>query len=285
MDLLEEYKGWLRRRGASDGTVKQYGYHAKRLLEGGDIIEVLTDRKLSPKYRRMCRAAASSFAKFRKDDVLLEELAEVRLPAAVRQQAKVPLSESAWRVLRGEIADADYITEPMRGTLGLIAARGLRRGDVLRLKRSEVSSALEKQVLSYLSKGERRLEFGVIPSFSSYLEILHDSFSGTRAKRVCDLVSKRGSVENRMEAAGGMVATALRKVAEAVGPKRLGIKPDDLHPHQLRRTYASLYYEACGHDPMKLKQHMQWASIETAMGYVDHSRRDELDDIATQMMK
>jgi integrase len=281
---LDPYEAWLRRRGAGSGTIKQYRMHAARTINGQDVFDRLTDRSLSPKYRRMCRAAALSFARFNKDAALIEELGDVRLPAPVRKTAKVPLSESAWKAVRAEIDAADYLKEPIRAVLGLMSTRGLRSGDVLRLKRSEISSALKTGVLSYVAKGERRLEFGVLKSFRPYLELLEAAFSGTRASAVCDLIALRASAETKMTAAAETVSRMLTRVGEAVGDD-LEVDPDELHPHKLRRTYATLYYEACGRDPMKLKQHMCWSSIETAMSYVDHDQRDELDLVADKMLR
>lgn len=291
---LDPYEAWLRRRGAGTGTIKQYRSHAARLLAGQDPLDRMTNRSLSPKYRRMCRAAALSYARFSKTlggepaaraEKMIEELGDVRMPAPVRKTAKTPLSESAWKELRAAIDESDKIREPVRAVLGLMATRGLRSGDVLRLKRAEVSAALKNGVLSYVAKGERRLEFGVLKSFRPYLELLAAEFDGTRASAVCDLIALRAAADNKMAAAGETVARGLVRVGEAVGAEDLGVEPDELHPHKLRRTYATLYYEACGRDPMKLKNHMQWSSIETAMSYVDHDRRDELDLVADEMLR
>jgi integrase len=67
---------------------------------------------------------------------------------------------------------------------------------------------------------------------------------------------------------------------------RLGI--EDLYPHRLRRTYATEYLRALGPDseaPIKLQQHMQWASMTTAFMYVDHPRGAALDEVAVRMLK
>jgi integrase len=62
----------------------------------------------------------------------------------------------------------------------------------------------------------------------------------------------------------------------------IGLDVDDVHPHLLRHTYATRYYEAC-QDPKKLQDHMSWANIATAMNYVGQSSREELDAIADAM--
>jgi site-specific recombinase XerD len=282
---LAPYQAWLRRRGTGQRTIQQYAFHAARALGGEDPFERINDRKLSPKYRRVCKAAIISFAKFNKDASLIEEIKEVKLPAPVRQNAKVPLAEDTWRALRAEIDAADYITDPMRAELGIMANRGLRRGDVLRLHRSEVAAALKKNVLSYVAKGERRLEFGVGDAWRPYLELLHDEFSsaGKRAEQVSDLISPRASDENRMESAGSAVIRGLRRVASKIelGDHAL----EDVTPHLLRFCYATKFFNACGRDPRRLQEHMQWSSLEVAMIYVGSESRASLDDIAAEMMK
>lgn len=281
---VEPYLAWLRRRGLGESTILQYGHHAARLLDGEDPFTRLNDRSLSPGYRRVCRAAMLSYARFTKNTELAENLSDVRLPAPVRQSVEVPLPEKGWRALRAEIDDASYVKEPVRAVLGLMASRGLRRGDVLRLHRKEVAQAIKGGTLSFLAKGERRLEFGVLPAWRGYLEILDDCFV-RNTNHVRELVSPRAAEETCQAAAGELVTRVLRDVGSEVGEKVLGIPPESLHPHQLRRTYASLYYEACGRDPNKLKAHMCWANIQTAMNYVDHDQRETLDAVAEAMLK
>jgi integrase len=117
----------------------------------------------------------------------------------------------------------------------------------------------------------------VIPTYRRFLEILPD-YNGW--DRVEDLISPRSSPGKlRRRAASKAAARALNVCAE-----RAGI--DDLYPHRLRRTYAVEYLRAMKTDPeavVKLQQHMQWASLATAMQYVDHHRGAELDVAAEAM--
>jgi integrase len=284
MQSLEPYLAWLRRRGLNESTIAQYELHAGRLLDGDDPFTRISNRKLSPGYRRVCRAAMLSYATFSKNVKLLESLKDVRLPAPVRQKIEVPLPESGWRALRTEIDEADYLKEPVRAVLGLMAARGLRRGDVLRLHKREVAQAVKGDTLSFLAKGERRLEFGVLPAWRGYLELLDDAFTA-RTAHVRELVSPRASEDSCQAAAGLHVARVLRDVGAEVGQKKLGIPPENLHPHLLRKTYASAFYVACGKDPNALREHMQWASVNVAMAYVVTDQREALDAIAEKMLK
>jgi integrase len=280
---LASYQAWLRRRGAGAGTIRQYSARAVHLLAGVDPFDQLTDRKLSPKYRRFLKAAALSFAKFSQDGKLIAELSELRLPAPVRKTAKVPLSESGWRALRSAIDSSGEIDDPTRAVLGIMITRGLRSGDVLRLHRQEITDALKTSALSFIAKGERRLEFGVQESWEGYLELLRDAFVGTRAVHVWSLISP--DAKNPATSASLAVLRSLRRVGEELGERKLGISVEELHPHLLRRSVASFFYVAGGRDPMRLKNWMQWSSLETAMGYADHTKREELDAIADEMLK
>lgn len=285
MDAFHGYREWLRRRGLGDSTIHQYVFHAGRAVGGEDPFDRITDRGLSPKYRRVCKAAIISFARYNESlgdkeaTKTIASIKEVKLPSPVRQEVKVPLTMEQWRALRAEIDEADYISEPMRCELGLMASRGLRRGDVLRLHRKEISEALKTGTLSYVAKGERRLEFGVL-SWVGYLETLHREFSAAKGSEVvADLISPGSAEKTRMKVAGALVVKGLRKVAAKVE----GI--DEIAPHDLRRTYATHYYEACGKDPAKLQAHMCWSSLTTAMGYVNAGSRESLDAVAEEMLK
>ncbi len=278
---LPDYKEWLRRRGTGAGTINQYLFHANRALGGEDPFDRITDRSLSPKYRRVCKAAIISFARYQDDDALVKQIKEVKLPAPVRQEVKPLITEDQWRSLREEIDHATYITEPMRCELGLMANRGLRRGDVLRLQRKEITDALRTGTLSYEAKGERRLEFGVLKPWRPYLVTLADEFSAEKKTRtVADLISPKATDETRQAVAGAAVVRALRRVAGRVK----GISPG-VAPHDLRRCYATLFFEACGRDPVKLQHHLQWANVQTALGYVSAGTRESLDAVAEEMLK
>jgi integrase len=273
---LQRFCEWLFDYGLSGGTVKLYRHDVKKAYAEGGPLKRLRNNDLAPKTLRHILAACRRWARFCNDEELLVELEKMRLPAPRRKTAKVPLARDDLFALLNEIDGADYLEEPMRAELGLMAARGFRCGDVLRLKRREVQSALRQGTLAYEAKGRRRLEFRVLPTFRSYLELLACE---KRWERVEDLISPHAQEETRRDAAGRATARAL----EACG-NEIGI--EGLYPHRLRRTYATEYLRALGPDPfaaVKLQQHMQWASLQTAMGYVDHDRGQALDDVAERM--
>lgn len=67
--------------------------------------------------------------------------------------------------------------------------------------------------------------------------------------------------------------------------EEIGLEAGAVTPHRLRRTYAVNFLQAVDGDVVKLKDHMGWASLQTAMRYVDHSQREELDKVAAAMMR
>lgn len=269
---LQGFHSWLLRYGRSDGTADQYVAHVRRALELSDPLEKLVDRDLSANSLQTARAALKAYAAFCEDEELLKEISRVRLPPARRLHEEAALDKETWKELRAEIDGAEYLSDPMRGELGMLATRGFRCGDVLRLRRDDVAQALKSGILSYEAKGRRRLEFSVTKSWRGYLEIFAD-FSGW--DHVWDLISPEAKKPKL--AAAKAVERALEKCAEEIG-----VDTEDIHPHLLRKTYATYYYELC-QDPVKLKDHMQWAKIETAMLYVQPFAHRELDAIAEKM--
>jgi integrase len=179
--------------------------------------------------------------------------------------------------LVAELGHAKYLVPPVRGVLGLLACRGLRCSDALRLRREDVANALETGVLSHVAKGGRRLEFRVLRTYKRYLEVLAGAFAEVpRASQVDQLVAPRAEPKGRRSAAAKSIARALVQLGVRAGVY-------GLHPHRLRRTYAVEYLRSMQGDPealMKLTSHMQWAQMTTALEYVDYVRSEDLDAAA-----
>jgi integrase len=271
---LSDFHTWLRKYGRSEGTAEQYVYCVRRAYASGGPMEELVNTEHSPKYLQLIKAALKAWAEFCQDDEMLADIQRVKLPPALRRKESSPLSTEEWQNLRQEIEEASYLKEPMRGELGLLVCRGFRRGDVLRLKRKEVTDALRTGKLDYEGKGRKRLVFTVAPSWRGYLEIFADRDGWDRVE---DLICPRSKPKTRRSSAGKAVSRALEKCGS-----RIGLAPEDVHPHLLRHTYATLYYQKCL-DPRKLQAHMQWSNISTAMGYVGAGQVEELDAIADSL--
>ncbi len=279
---LASFRTWLEERGLADGSIDAYVGAVKMSVEAGGFIPRLRNNELAPKTRRVTLAAARRWADFDEDAKLLKQLKEIRLPPPRRKTAKVPITREQLLELIDEIERAE-IGLPMRAVLLLLACRGLRCGDALRLQRDEVLAADEKGSLSFEAKGRRQLEFKVIKTFRKAISILakaqHPLRKSGEWRRVDELIAPHGDPKGRRKAAARAVERELTKIGV-----RLGIL--GLYPHRLRRTYAVEYLRTLKGDPealIKLTQHMQWASMATAMEYVDHARGDELDKHAEKI--
>lgn len=277
-EQLDKYQLWLKKYGRSPATAEQYAKHVRLAYEAGGPFERLVDVDLSPKTLQLTKAALKAWALFQGDSELLGELNKVRLPPAIRQKEDVPLTMPEWTKLRREIDEkATYLKDPMRAVLGLLTCRGFRCGDVLRIKRKEVVTGLRKGVLDYEGKGRKRIKWTVADYWRGYLEVLVDYKDW---ERVEDLICPKSPPgKTRRESSGKAITRALEKCAS-----NIGVDVEDIHPHLLRHTYASFYYDLC-RDPKKLQDHMCWSDIKIAMGYVAASSKDELDSIADDMFQ
>lgn len=277
---LAAFVTWLEEFGLSPGTIDVYVTDIRKSAEDGGFIQHLRSDELAPKTKRHVIAAARRWAEFTDDTDLTKSLKKLRLPPPRRKTAKVPVTRDELFALIDEINKATYLTPVMRSILLVMACRGLRCGDVLRLRHEELLDAKENGTLSFEAKGRRRLEFKVIKTYRTALLAL--AAQPGKWGQVDQLVSPiSASPKARRKAAARAVERALTKVGVRAGV--FGV-----HPHRLRRTYAVEYLRTLKGDPeaiIKLTQHMQWASMVTAMEYVDHARGDELDTHAEKIFE
>lgn len=273
---LESFKDWLMRYGRGEDSANQYANNVRRCFEKKDPLRQLSNKDLSPKYLRLIRTALKAWGDYTNNDELIHDIAMVRLPPAIRRREGVPLSREEWIALKEEIHTARYLMPSMRATLGMLVCRGFRRSDVLRMTKKEVESALRTGRLEYEGKGRKRLRFTVSSYWKGYLE---EFVKYPEWDRVEDIVCPKAHPSTRRASAGKAIERALKKVGE-----RVGLEAVDMYPHLLRKTYATLYYRKCK-DPSMLQAHMQWATIDVAMGYVIASSVEELDAVADSLFE
>lgn len=273
MFTLADFCQWLERRGLDPLTVQAYHAHVRDALTVGPE-KRLTDHRLAPKSLRAIYAALRAWGRFTRDSGLLERIGDIRLPPAERVRPKVPLTTVQWRTLLRALAhEPAGLTSAELAALELLARRGLRIGDVLRLRRSAVVTALETGVLGLEAKRKRRLEYGSAPienqlrALIAYPNWIH----------VYDLIVPRSKPQCRQRSAAMRLSRLLKRIA-----RRIGI--DAIHPHQLRRTVAVEFLRRVKGDLGQLAQWMGWGDIRTTYGYVDHSRRVELDRVAAELL-
>jgi site-specific recombinase XerC len=280
---VASFRAWLAESGVTDGTIDDYVRDITQCVAAGGFIQRLTDNGLAPKTRRRTLTAARRWAEFSEDAELAKRLkpGRLRLPVANRKSVKTPLSRDQLFALVDEINHGSRIeSKELVAVLGMMACRGFRCGDVLRLQRAELLEAKTTGVLAYEGKGRKRIEFRVTKNFRRYVNVLCESAGDW--KRVDEIIAPNATNKWRRRAAAKQVAKAL----VAVGA-RCGIY-GGLHPHKLRRTYAVEFLRAMKGDPealVKLTQHMQWAAMSTALEYVNHDRSAELDAIAEKIFE
>lgn len=278
---LDGFEAFLRRRGLAEGTIEIYQHHVAQ--DGGETTR-LRARSLAPKTRRLILGAFRAYGKFllagpktrKAGEELLEELGSIRLPPPTRKRVQKPLPFELHDQLRELIDESDLISDPMRVELGLMAARGIRRGDALRLDKKTAVAALKTGTLSYEVKGGRWIEFGVISTYQKYLELLVEVWR-PKTETLSDLIAPSE------KAAMLKIARALRRLARQLPLDEYGVSIEDVRPHVLRRTVAVRAFELFDKDIRALMKFMGWTQIQTAYGYVDFVESERLDDIAEQM--
>lgn len=259
------FQKWLKSNGRSPNTVTQYGYHVERALEGSWKRYVLNG---SPATQRVKKAALKSYAKYSKDHQLLGQLSEIKLDPLSRVSDRPPLSHEELLAFR-EALDEAPMPKPVRAVLGLMATRGFRVGDALRLSRPEVSKGLRTGVLVFVAKGRKRLHWP-IKKFKKYLELL---IQFRAWDHVYELISP--DAVNQEKAARTVVQKELKYLAE-----ELGIDPRDMYTHRFRRTIATLFLEQPGASLPKLQKYFGWSNINVAANYADWYDAEELEDLA-----
>lgn len=271
---LTKFTTWMTGRGRGEDTARIYCSH---LRQSAAHPKGLTHRlvgSLAPKTKRTNLAALAAWAKFSKDDQLRDQLEEIRLPPARRVTAKFPLEVAQWKTFVTHLRTAkmpmrDYA---LRHVMVIVAIRGLRCSDALRIKKREITNAIASGKLSFEAKGSKRTEFAaapMLPELKSLIEIpgtwdhLHELVSPTAR-------TAANRVWRRMKSEGAKV----------------GIK--GVYPHMLRRTYATNFLEQLHGDPraiIKLQKHMNWESMATAASYADTVDAGELDQVGGKMLE
>jgi len=268
---LDEFSDWILRRGRSPATATLYVSLVRSSSRDGVVLtDRLIDRDLAPNTRRANMAALSAWAKFRSDHELAAILSDLRLPPGRKQTEKVAFDRAEWSRFLAAIDRAPTRKPVMPAVAKLIALRGFRVGDVLRLSWRRCSRAIETGQLHYEAKGGRTIAWSIETFKEPLKEFAERPRFPSIASLVCqgDFRSARRSVERFFQ----------RVAWEA------DIPPSSVSPHRLRRTYAWHFLRAMGGDVVALKEHMGWASVGTAMEYVDQSRARELDAVAATVV-
>jgi integrase len=277
---LEKFRNHLREDGRSEGTADLYVLNVRSCAGEDFLTQRLTDARhdLGAKTLHTNKAALAAWADFTGDTELKKRLDRIKLPPAIRAKAKKGLSTAEWKTLMATVKTA-RLEPAIRATILIMARRGFRIADVLRLKKREIADALRTGTLSFEGKGRRRREIDVAP-IKEALELLHgERGSWAMVEDLITATTREGLHRRKM--AAKRVAAALRRCAKKA-------KVPGVHPHRLRRTYAMRFLELFQGDPqalIKLQKHMGWANMNTALSYVDEVNLGELDAKGTEMMR
>jgi integrase len=269
-ETLATFHAWILDSGLGELTAQSYVQSVRVTAAHPRGVTGRLTAKLAPLTLHSTRAALRAYATFTDDGDLLVQLKKIRLPAARRVTPKVELEHAGWKALVAAIMKS---TAPVRvrAPLLIMALRGLRVGDVLRLERTELVTAVKTGRLGFMAKGRRRLDFAVTGQVKTIISQL--LAEGPDWPTVGRLLCHRS--KDPMKAGRARLSRALKAIAKT-------IDLEDVYNHRLRRTYATHFVRKLRGDPqaiMKLQSHMGWASPTTAMGYVDAVNTDELDAI------
>jgi integrase len=270
---LNKFRAWMIGRGRVDGTVDLYVSNIRSCgRDTNGITHRLVAGKLSPNSLRTNIAALRAWAAFTKDVDLVSTLNDIRLPPPRRVRVKLPLEVKEWRQVVRHLQTCQMPSDAMRQVLLIVAIRGFRSGDVLRLRRLDVLRALDTGKLTYEGKGRKRMTFAAEP-IRQQLQALADIPGWTR---VADLVST--SKIHRV--ISKKVCRAAQRAAKTVGVL-------EMNPHRFRHTFATRYLDELKGDPnaiVKLQKYMGWESMATAARYVDQVSQDQLDEIGAGLI-
>lgn len=270
---LRLFQDWFLQRGRSPGTAELYAINiTKCAADPKGLTNRLIAGRLAPNTLRANVAALRAWALYTEDAALAKRLSDIRLPPARRVRVKLPLDAENWRKVVKDLQSCPMNCEAMRQVLLILAIRGFRSGDVLRLRKVEVERALATGRLVYEVKGRKRIEVLAAP-IRPQLEALA---AMPKWDRVRDLISS--STNHRV--LSKRVCRAAKRAA-----KRVGIP--DMNPHRFRHTFATNYLNKLKGDPnaiIKLQKYMGWESMATAARYVDQVNQDELDTIGAGLV-
>jgi site-specific recombinase XerD len=269
---LDGFYDWLRQRGRSEETATKYRGQVKLARDSDRLTDRIVRDELAPNTRRFALASLRAWAKYTQDGALVAQLDDLKLPPPENVIDSQPLAPKQWRALRKHIAADVELAESERAALLMIARRGLRVGGVAALTRKALVAASNNGVLIFLTKG-RTLRYGVGPVREQIQQL---AAIGGKWTILADVITPNAAHHRQIRATCKRLWTLLSHQADAVGI-------DEMYPHRLRHTCATEFYKKTK-DIKALQEYMQWADIKTAARYVTHMRREELDQVAEEIL-
>lgn len=272
------FAAWLLERGRSPLTARAYVTQLREAWLASETLEARLVRKdLAPKSRQVAKFAIKAWYRFQQDRAKLEAIDDYRLPRGERVTVKSELAFDVWKRLVDQIAKAP--ASGVKYAALLLALRGFRVGDVMRMTPADIKQGLDKGKITFLAKGGRRLTYDVMN--------VQDALEGLRAFGAMHLPRWTSVGELCGLGAKKAVAAGLTRLRRALHRWASDIGVTGVYPHVFRRTYATYFLKEMHHDPqalIKLQRHMGWADIATAALYADHVAADELTATAKRLI-
>ena len=181
----------------------------------------------------------------------------IQVQATKGERAHTWLNLAEVRSLLSSLTDETTVKGKRdRVVLGLLVGAGLRRDELAGLTWEHVTQQGERTVLSITGKGKKRR---VIP--------IHDKLV-TLLEEWAELVGRTGHIARSVKKGGelgeSISGQAILDIVNAYG-QELG--KENLRPHDLRRTYARIGYDA-GIDIGQISKLLGYASIATTQRYL-----------------
>jgi len=259
---LQGFETWLRRRQLRALTIKAYVASVKFAYKRGNPVKALSGAKSRGRHTQL-RSALNQYARFSKNEAMLEDIRAVQRPRTKRKPARRPLDTQEWNELLRSVKIEE---EPISQALVLIVHTGLRSSDVLNIERSYAEQGLENGILQLEQKGGDYRPFPVGGGMRTALRELVEYWEWERLR---DIISD-GQSDN---AAYMVVYRKLKKAAE-----RAGFEPGRVHPHLLRITAAIQLYTRTK-DIWAVKEWLGHSDIATTQIYLSkYTNPDNLMD-------
>lgn len=192
-----------------------------------------------------------------------------------REREARALDDDAWSALCGAL---EHGVDPPTRVLRVMAATGLRVGDVLRITRAAALEGLRSGRIPLELKGGRRwvvpLE-GAPEAWRALLEALVRS----RAPDVAHYVAPRLRTDPRVVGASGAYQ-AVRRTLQRVCAD-LGVR-EDVWTHRIRRTVGVLAYRQTT-DVLAVRDLLGHASPKTTLVYLDEARVDRAAELQQKL--
>ncbi len=154
----------------------------------------------------------------------------------------------------------DYIV------LAVLFGAGLRRKELEELTFDSLSQIDNKNVLTIRGKGDKVRVIQIASALASHLREWKTITGGGNVARS---INKAGKLGDTLSDKG--IFDIVRKYGSMIGTP-------DLDPHDCRRTYGRLLYEATGHDIIRVMHMMGHADVSTTQEYIGLNISLDLDD-------